>query len=80
MLKGTEPIIKVGTRYRVEIDDCCVEGVFTAAITQIVRRLENDDLLHVVETTDMDSVDQINFDNGVIFTNCDALKFAEVIA
>lgn len=45
---------KAGTKYTVEIDDCCVKGNFTAT------------LLH---DADSEKYDELQFDNGVVLTS-----------
>lgn len=54
---------RVGQRYRVTFQDCCVSGSFEATVS----RVEADD----------EFVYELAFDNGVVLTNTAAAKLEE---
>lgn len=53
-----------GRRYRVQMQDCCVEGEFTAVLAELV----GDDF----------GPDEMKFDNGVVLTQIGGVAFEEV--
>jgi hypothetical protein len=63
--KGSDPL-EIGRTYRVELDDCCVEGEFTSQLTRIIYESEDDDY------------PEIEFANGVKLTTFWGAKFQAV--
>ncbi len=57
---------ELGHRYHVEIGDCCVEGEFTATVTEIE---------HDIDEFAWDTV--VKFDNGVTLTRIGKVTFEE---
>lgn len=56
--------IQKGKTYKVVLEDCCINGEFTAKVTSILR--------------DGDYIERIAFSNGVILTEAHAVYFEEV--
>ena len=57
-------VFKVGSKYRVVMSDCCVNGSFTATVTE-ARGFEYD-----ANGNAPDEADSVTFDNGVTLTDC----------
>lgn len=57
--------MKVGTPYKVEMLDCCINGEFTSMLVKALR-------------TDDGYVDQLTFENGVVFGLFMQCTFEEV--
>lgn len=78
-------VIKVGSKYRVIIEDCCVQGIFTSTLDDIRIEVEPEDdgiaeaEFKGVSQTKLDYGDTFYFSNGVILTNKGGVKFQEVI-
>lgn len=56
--------VQQGRKYRVQFQDCCVEGEFTAVLAE-------------VKGTDF-GPDRMEFDNGVVLTQISGVDFEEV--
>lgn len=67
--------IEIGKTYKVEIDDCCVNGRFTSKLTKVQISGDND----VLQSTDqMQWGVKLNFENGVELTNEGGVALEEI--